>query len=240
MTWRCLVFVVLRKDYLFCFKSNKAARVQGDTSAPFQSFDSRSQSLGSESLDLRRTRADSTMDPAVAVGGEEAAAQIFEAQAAPDPQPALVQVTNNPVHVIAFDRQDWETKELEDSDFSESKRIRHLVPVVYKRLKQAWIKTGYAACRRFLGEGSFGSVYLGFKVKEASLPLQERQLLAIKQCVNSRDAPSAQQEQRQQEQPFADCLARRSIQREVTVLRIDGATLVVRPLPRIDWEADGA
>ena len=27
---------------------------------------------------------------------------------------------------------------------------------------------------------------------------------------------------------------------EVTVLRIDGATLVVRPLPRIDWEADGA
>ena len=143
----------------------------------------------------------------------------FEAQAAPDPQPAFVQVIHKPEHVVAFESEDWQPSVLTDADLTDRKRIRDLFPL-FKRLKQAWRVTGYAPCRRFLGSGAFGNVYLGYLVSEACLPLQERRLFAIKQCVDYTDSQAVHPHVQQQRQlPFPDSIASWAIQREVSVMR---------------------
>jgi serine/threonine protein kinase len=114
--------------------------------------------------------------------------KLHEADFFPDPIPA-VKVINKPEHVREFD--EWAKhlvpKPLKyDRTSSKAKVKVEDLTTMYPTLGEAALSTDWAICKRFLGFGTFGQVYLGFRLSDEQQDLPDRHLCAVKQSFNNR------------------------------------------------------
>jgi serine/threonine protein kinase len=108
---------------------------------------------------------------------------LHQADFYPDPTPALP-IINLPQHAQELMNDNWQPKPMR-YDAKLDPTVGELT-TVYPTLKQAMKETDWAICRRFLGTGSFGFVYLGFRFSELDLPMDQRHLAAVKHVYNHR------------------------------------------------------
>jgi serine/threonine protein kinase len=125
----------------------------------------------------------------------------------PDPSPGTA-ISNNPDHTKEMAKMKRQVMEVPLHEHDEEPRVRDFVSI-HKSLSAAVRTTNWAICKRFLGSGTYGQVYLGFRYSEMDKPLSERHLCAVKQCaIRASGAPI----------PFSNWKVQSSIYAEVTIL----------------------
>lgn len=144
---------------------------------------------------VRRHRSDETHDTrpfnprnregrfrSTEIGPEFHKQDLHQAEFYDDLTPA-VPIVNLPEHTRDLMNDNWVPKPFRYEIYSAKQNRPKVgeVTKVYPKLKTAMEETGWAICKRFLGAGSFGFVYLGFRLSEINLPMDQRHLAAVKQ-----------------------------------------------------------
>ena len=149
---------------------------------------------------------------------------LHEAHIYPDPFPALP-VVNRPAHTVELDNDNWEPAPV-NYTMRSSPKVHQLMDV-FPDIPAAEGAKNWATCARFLGAGSYGQVYLGFRYSDLGRPMPKRHMCAIKMgYVFGHDKPAVNWQVRQAQKkaqhklpPIRDMPAPRSVSLEVTILR---------------------
>ena len=124
----------------------------------------------------------------VAFGPGFHAHPMHEGKLYSDPTPARP-VMNKPEHTRKMLEDKWEPQPTPFDDIDLSPKLVEFT-TVYPTLAAAFKATDWAICRRYLGAGNWGQVYLGFRLSEEKKPLDDRHLCAVKQSyLRKEDAP---------------------------------------------------
>ena len=100
--------------------------------------------------------------------------------------PALP-IFNKPEFAAEQEKALRHAEDLPLDTWADDQTVRHppalMLGAVYPSLRQAWKATGWIRCDTFLGQGSFGKVYLGMMYEErhSELPYNRLHLCAIKE-----------------------------------------------------------
>ena len=149
---------------------------------------------------------------------------LHEAHIYPDPFPALP-VVNRPAHTVELDNDNWEPAPV-NYNMKKSHKVHELMDV-FADMNAAEEAKDWVTCARFLGAGSYGQVYLGFRHSDLGKPMPKRHMCAVKKSyVVGHDKPArdwqarqAQKRLQQRMPPIRDLAAPRSVALEVTILK---------------------
>ena len=153
-----------------------------------------------------------------------------------DPCPAIP-VINLPAHTVELDNDHWEPIPVDYNIYDRHPKVHELLNV-FPTVEEACKAKNWATCARFLGAGSFGQVYLGFRYSELAMPLAQRHLCAVKQCyIGKESKPKRDWKERQAQQeakptlaPIRSQVVANSVKFEVGILRMMKHHNIVRML----------
>jgi serine/threonine protein kinase len=131
----------------------------------------------------------------------------------------VVPITNRPEHTQELMDENWQPAEFRYDLYNNIRPNVQEITTVYPTLSAAVRGTGWSICKRYLGSGTYGNVFLGYRFSDRKLPMDERHFSAAKQMSNDKRSQPHAAPVAAPTEPFRNQRARQFIFMEIEILQ---------------------